>query len=328
MLGIGTEHADPVGDEHGCRLGSRAPARAGERRAARTRIRSLDAIFVPMWARSNSALGARLRTLEVCLKPGPPEGFKRPTRTPSRLPTWTPRERRTSLPSRANLPNRGGRGVRSADAIQGSPDRSRRGAKTGPLRSVAPSSERSLRTSWSVTSWSRPTPDRSGLGRGSAGSGARDAPHSYISHLRKAPGPSASAAPPATCCTSPRTISTRRFEHLLHEARLATGARPERGAIPARCARARIRPSVRRPHGASSLAAEIARLERMARSKRSRIGSWPTWPKVATRALLFEVQTSRSLPLRDASGRSLMLALYRSRRPADGLGGVRARPRE
>ncbi len=72
---------------------------------------------------------ARLRTLEGRLKrrpsPRPQAAYKVPG---PGCAAWTPPRRRTSLPSRANLPNRGAGAVRSADAVQGArPGRGRTG---------------------------------------------------------------------------------------------------------------------------------------------------------------------------------------------------------
>ncbi|HEX5902960.1 MAG TPA: BTAD domain-containing putative transcriptional regulator, partial [Actinomycetota bacterium] len=151
---------------------------------------------------------------------------------------------------------------------------------------------------------------------------ARGTLHSYISHLRKALGADRieSRPPGYVLHVANEELDAARFAALLNEARLANGS-PGRASNVLREALALWRgPPYADLAAEPALASEIARLDEL---------HWQTLEERIAADLaegrhtevIGELESlTRELPLRERLWELLILALYRSRRPADALG--------
>jgi len=150
---------------------------------------------------------------------------------------------------------------------------------------------------------------------------ARGTLHSYISHLRKALGAERieGRTPGYVLHVSEDELDARRFEAFLREARLVNGS-PGRAAAILRDALALWNgPAFADLASEPSLAAEIARLEELRlHALEDRIAADLADGRHGEVVGELEGLT-RELPMRERMWELLMLALYRSRRPADAL---------
>ena len=228
---------------------------------------------------------------------------------------------RTSLPSRANLPMRtgGAYGPRVRFKVLGPLEVT---GDNGPVSLGGPKQRAVLahllvRVNELVPAdtlidqvWGEDPPDA-----------ARGTLHSYISHLRKALGAERieGRAPGYVLHVAEDDLDSTRFEHLLHEARLAEGS-PGRAGAPLRDALALwTGPAFADLASEPSLAAEIARLNELRlQALENRIAADLAEGRHGEVVGELEALT-RELPLRERLWELMMLALYRSRRPADAL---------
>jgi DNA-binding SARP family transcriptional activator len=145
--------------------------------------------------------------------------------------------------------------------------------------------------------------------------------HSYISHLRKALGPGRieGRSPGYVLRATEDELDAARFERLLGEARLANGSPGRAGAILREALALWSRPAFADLAAEPSLAAEIAGLgELRLQAFEERIAADLAEGRQGEVVGELEALT-RELPLRERLWELLMLALYRSRRPADAL---------
>ncbi|HET7309008.1 MAG TPA: BTAD domain-containing putative transcriptional regulator, partial [Actinomycetota bacterium] len=150
---------------------------------------------------------------------------------------------------------------------------------------------------------------------------ARGTLHSYISHLRKAIGAERieGRAPGYVLHVAEDDLDSTRFEHLLHEARLAKGSPGRAGAALRDALALWTGPAFADLATEPSLAAEIARLNELRlQALEDRIAADLAEGRHGEVVGELEALT-RELPLRERLWELLMLALYRSHRPADGL---------
>ena len=145
--------------------------------------------------------------------------------------------------------------------------------------------------------------------------------HSYISHLRKALGAERieGRAPGYVLHVVEDELDSARFEGLLHEARLANGSPSRAGARLREALALWTGPAFADLSSEPSLAAEIARLEELRlQALEERIAA--DLAEGRHGEVIGELEAlTRELPLRERLWELLMLALYRSRRPADAL---------
>jgi serine/threonine protein kinase/ABC-type glycerol-3-phosphate transport system substrate-binding protein len=150
---------------------------------------------------------------------------------------------------------------------------------------------------------------------------ARGTLHSYISHLRKALGAERieGRAPGYVLHMAEDELDSARFEGLLHEARLANGSPGRAGATLREALALWTGPAFADLSSDPSLAAEIARLEELRlQALEERIAA--DLAEGRHGEVIGELEAlTRRLPLRERLWELLMLALYRSRRPADAL---------
>jgi serine/threonine protein kinase/DNA-binding SARP family transcriptional activator/ABC-type glycerol-3-phosphate transport system substrate-binding protein len=150
---------------------------------------------------------------------------------------------------------------------------------------------------------------------------ARGTLHSYISHLRKALGADRieGRTPGYVLHAADDELDAARFEQLLHEARLANGSPARAGAILREALDLWTGPAFADLATEASLAAEIARLSELrVQALEERIAADIAQGRHGEVIGELEALT-RDLPLRERLWELLMLALYRSRRPADAL---------
>jgi serine/threonine protein kinase len=150
---------------------------------------------------------------------------------------------------------------------------------------------------------------------------ARGTIHSYISHLRKALGPERiEGRPPGYVLhLASDELDAERFERLLREARLANGSPGRAGNLLREALALWTGPAFADLSLEPSLAAEIARLDELRlQALEERIGA--DLAEGRHGEVIGELESlTRELPLRERLWELLMLALYRSRRPADAL---------
>jgi DNA-binding SARP family transcriptional activator/ABC-type glycerol-3-phosphate transport system substrate-binding protein len=228
---------------------------------------------------------------------------------------------RTSLPSRTNLPKRGGRayGPRMRFKVLGPLEAV---GDAGPVTLGGPKQRTVLahllvRVNELVPAdtlidqvWGDEPPEA-----------ARGTLHSYISHLRKALGAERieGRAPGYVLHAAHEELDAARFEHLLHEARLANGSPARAGAILREALALWTGPAFADLATETSLAAEIARLSELrVQALEERIAADIAQGRHGEVIGELEALT-RELPLRERVWELLMLALHRSRRPADAL---------
>ncbi len=145
--------------------------------------------------------------------------------------------------------------------------------------------------------------------------------HSYISHLRKALGPDRiEGRPPGYVLhVTEDELDAARFERLLGEARLANGSPGRAGAVLREALALWVGPAYADLASEPSLAAEVARLDELRlQALEERIAADLAEGRQGEVVGELEALT-RELPLRERLWELLMLALYRSRRPADAL---------
>jgi DNA-binding SARP family transcriptional activator/ABC-type glycerol-3-phosphate transport system substrate-binding protein len=145
--------------------------------------------------------------------------------------------------------------------------------------------------------------------------------HSYISHLRKALGAERieGRAPGYVLHATEEELDAARFEHLFHEARLANGSPARAGAILREALALWTGPAFADLATEASLAAGIARLSELrVQALEERIAADIAQGRHGEVIGELEALT-RELPLRERLWELLMLALFRSRRPADAL---------
>ena len=150
---------------------------------------------------------------------------------------------------------------------------------------------------------------------------ARGTLHSYISHLRKALGAERieGRAPGYVLHAADEELDAARFEQLLHEARLANGNAARAGAILREALALWTGPALADLATEASLAAAIARLSELrVQALEERIAADIAQGRHGEVIGELEALT-RELPLRERLWELMMLALYRSRRPADAL---------
>jgi len=228
---------------------------------------------------------------------------------------------RTRLPSRANLSNRsdGAYGPRMRFKVLGPLEVSRdEGAiQLGGPKQRAVLAHLLVRVNELVPAevlidqvWGEEPPDA-----------ARGTLHSYISHLRKALGAERieGRAPGYVLHMAEDELDSARFEGLLHEARLANGSPGRAGATLREALALWTGPAFADLSSDPSLAAEIARLEELRlQALDERIAA--DLAEGRHGEVIGELEAlTRGLPLRERLWELLMLALYRSRRPADAL---------
>jgi serine/threonine protein kinase/ABC-type glycerol-3-phosphate transport system substrate-binding protein len=228
---------------------------------------------------------------------------------------------RTRLPSRANLPKRGGQayGPRMRFKVLGPLEAV---GDDGPVTLGGPKQRTVLahllvRVNELVPAdtlidqvWGDEPPEA-----------ARGTLHSYISHLRKALGAERieGRAPGYVLHAADEELDAARFEHLLHEARLANGSPARAGAILREALALWTGPAFADLATEASLAAEIARLSELrVQALEDRIAADIVQGRHGEVIGELEALT-RELPIRERLWELLMLALYRSRRPADAL---------
>jgi serine/threonine protein kinase/ABC-type glycerol-3-phosphate transport system substrate-binding protein len=145
--------------------------------------------------------------------------------------------------------------------------------------------------------------------------------HSYISHLRKALGAERieSRPPGYVLHAAEDELDAARFERLLHEARLANWSPARTGTLLREALALWSGPAFADLAAEPSLAAEIARLEELRlHAIEERIAA--DLAEGRQDEVVGELEAlTRELPLRERLWELLMLALYRSRRPADAL---------
>lgn len=150
---------------------------------------------------------------------------------------------------------------------------------------------------------------------------ARGTLHSYISHLRKALGSERieGRAPGYLLHVAEDDLDSTRFERLLHEARLANGSPGRAGGNLREAIALWTGPAFADLASEPSLAAEIARLNEMRlQALEDRIAA--DLAEGHHDEVVGELEAlTRELPIRERLWELLMLALYRSRRPADAL---------
>ena len=171
------------------------------------------------------------------------------------------------------------------------------------------------------TSWSRPTSLIDQVWGEEPPDAARGTLHSYISHLRKALGAERieGRAPGYVLHLAEDELDSTRFERLLHEARLANGSPGRAGAALREALALWTGPAFADLASEPSLAAEIARLSELRlQALEDRIAADLAEGRHGEVVGELEALT-RELPLRERMWELLMLALYRSRRPADAL---------
>jgi DNA-binding SARP family transcriptional activator len=145
--------------------------------------------------------------------------------------------------------------------------------------------------------------------------------HSYISHLRKALGAERieSRPPGYVLRATEDELDAARFERLLREARLANGSPGRAGSVLREALTLWTGPAYADLASEPSLAAEIARLDELRlQALEERIAADLAEGRQGEVVGELEALT-RELPLRERLWELLMLALYRSRRPADAL---------
>ena len=145
--------------------------------------------------------------------------------------------------------------------------------------------------------------------------------HSYISHLRKALGAERieGRTPGYVLHASEDEVDSARFERLLREARLANGSPGRAGAVLREALALWSGPAYADLSSEPSLAGEIARLDELRlQALEERIAA--DLGEGRHSDVVGELQAlTRELPLRERLWELLMLALHRSRRPADAL---------
>jgi serine/threonine protein kinase/ABC-type glycerol-3-phosphate transport system substrate-binding protein len=150
---------------------------------------------------------------------------------------------------------------------------------------------------------------------------ARGTLHSYISHLRKALGSERieGRAPGYVLHVAEDDLDSTRFERLVHEARLANGSPGRAGGNLREALALWTGPAFADLGSEPSLAAEIARLNELRlQALEDRIAADLAEGRHGEVVGELEALT-RELPIRERLWELLMLALYRSRRPADAL---------
>ncbi len=151
---------------------------------------------------------------------------------------------------------------------------------------------------------------------------ARGTLHSYISHLRKALGAERieSRPPGYVLHVSSDELDAARFETLLGEARLANGSPGRAGNVLREALGLWDGPPFADLASEPALGAEIARLDELrVQALEDRIAA--DLAEGRHGEVIGELESlTRELPLRERLWELLMLALYRSRRPADALG--------
>ena len=228
---------------------------------------------------------------------------------------------RKGLPTRANLPNRGAAayGPRMRFKMLGPVAASR---DDGPISLGGPKQRLVLahlivRANELVPAevlidqvWGEQPPEA-----------AKGTLHSYISHLRKALGAERieSRAPGYVLHASEDELDAKRFERLLREARLANGSPGKAGSALREALGLWTGPAFADLASEPSLAAEIARLDELRlQALEERIGA--DLAEGHHGEVVGELEAlTRELPMRERLWELLMLALYRSRRPADAL---------
>jgi len=232
-----------------------------------------------------------------------------------------PPRTRTSLPSRANLPMQtgGAYGPRMRFKVLGPLGVSRDDApiQLGGPKQRAVLAHLIVRVNELVPTdvlvdrvWGEEPPEA-----------ARGTLHSYISHLRKALGPERieGRAPGYVLHVAEDELDATRFEQLLDEARLAKGSPVRVGAILRDALALWTGPPFADLASEPSLAAEIARLNELRlQALEDRMAADLAEGRHGEVVGELEALT-RELPLRERLWELLMLALYRSRRPADAL---------
>ena len=150
---------------------------------------------------------------------------------------------------------------------------------------------------------------------------ARATLHGYISHLRKALGGNRieGRAPGYVLHATEDELDSARFERLLREARLTNGSPGRAGSILREALRLWTGPAFADLSSEPSLAAEIARLDELhLQALEERIAA--DLAEGRQGEVVGELEgLTRELPLRERLWELLMLALYRSRRPANAL---------
>jgi serine/threonine protein kinase/ABC-type glycerol-3-phosphate transport system substrate-binding protein len=228
---------------------------------------------------------------------------------------------RTSLPSRRNLSNRGSE-----------PYGSRMRYKVlGPLQVTGPGGPISLGgpkqravLAYLLVRANELVPAESLIDQvwsGEPPEAARGTIHSYISHLRKALGPDRiEGRPPGYVLhVSSDELDAERFERLLSEARFANGSPGRAGNLLREALELWTGPAFADLSFEPSLAAEIARLDELRlQALEERIAA--DLAEGRHGEVIGELESlTRGLPLRERLWELLMLALYRSRRPAEAL---------
>lgn len=145
--------------------------------------------------------------------------------------------------------------------------------------------------------------------------------HSYISHLRKALGPERieSRPPGYVLHATEDELDAARFERLLVDARLANGSPGRTAAVLREALALWTGPAYADLASEPSLAAEVARLDELRlQALEERVAADLAEGRQGEVVGELEALT-RELPLRERLWELLILALYRSRRPADAL---------
>src|SRR5262245_40343547 len=249
------------------------------------------------------------------------EGFKRLPRTRPHAPAMTASRSGAALPTRANLPNRGAGayGPRMRFKVLGPLEVT---AGDGPLplggpRQRAVLAQLLVRAGELVPAevlidqvWGDEPPDA-----------ARGTLHSYISHLRKALGAERieGRTPGYVLHVSDDELDAARFEALVREARLVNGSPGRAATILREALGLWTGPAYADLSAEPSLAAEIARLDELRlQALEDRIAADLSDGRHGEVVGELEALT-REVPMRERMWELLMLALYRSRRPADAL---------
>ena len=229
---------------------------------------------------------------------------------------------RTSLPSRANLPNRGAGayGPRMRFKVLGPVAAAQDGGS--PISLGGPKQRLVLahliaRANDLVPAdvlidqvWGEQPPEA-----------AKGTLHSYISHLRKALGPERieSRPPGYVLHATEDELDAARFERLLVDARLANGSPGRTAAVLREALALWTGPAYADLASEPSLAAEVARLDELRlQALEERVAADLAEGRQGEVVGELEALT-RELPLRERLWELLILALYRSRRPADAL---------
>ena len=149
----------------------------------------------------------------------------------------------------------------------------------------------------------------------------RNVVQTYISHLRKALGPDRidGRAPGYVLRIASDELDASRFERLLREARVANGSPGRAGSLLREALALWDGPAFDDLSYEPSLAAEIARLEELRlQALEGRVAA--DLAEGRHSEVIGELESlTRSFPIRERLWELLMLALYRSRRPADAL---------